>query len=156
MPFSFVVGDETWTGRLCALKAQDDSFQHIILADILAQRVEDPSFVHKDFLKYCLTQSFDVPKALMVETLAEHIRESADASVHWILVQGFPKTLGELIEFERKVSNCLGVRRRPPRLIVPRSKSRISVSTSSHQMSLSLVRSPVHPFGRPKLIQRCT
>ncbi|KAK2777113.1 ybr242w-like protein [Colletotrichum kahawae] len=112
LPIIFITGDEAWARKLCTLKAQDGSYQHTVLASVLAQRAEDPSFVHKDFLKYCLTQGFDVPKALVVETLGEHIRRSADAGPRWILLQGFPKTLSELVEFERKVQKqnfCINI-----------------------------------------------
>ncbi|KAE9566305.1 hypothetical protein CGMCC3_g17536 [Colletotrichum fructicola] len=89
LPIVFVTGDETWARKLCTLKAQDGSFQHTVLASVLAQRAEDPSFVHKDFLK-----------------------RSADAGPRWILLQGFPKTLSELVEFERKVQKqnfCINI-----------------------------------------------
>jgi putative hydrolases of HD superfamily len=50
----------------------------------------------------CLEEEVDVPIGLVVSLLEEKIEGMRDGG--WILVCGFPASLDQLLEFERKVS----------------------------------------------------
>ncbi|KAK1656973.1 hypothetical protein BDP55DRAFT_687326 [Colletotrichum godetiae] len=104
LPLIFVMGSVDHVGELCTLQARKDGFHQVCFDNALTRKSEDNTFVHAHFLKTCLAEGFEVPSTLAVEILEESIREVVgEGSSSWTLVQGFPKTLEQLQEFERKV-----------------------------------------------------
>lgn len=88
----------------CALLSQEFGFQHISLEGILREKSEDQTYLHAEFVRDCLKEEVDVPVGLVVSLLERKIEEGMNEGRRWSLVHGFPKSMEQVLEFERKVS----------------------------------------------------
>ncbi|KAL8698048.1 MAG: hypothetical protein Q9201_006784 [Fulgogasparrea decipioides] len=103
LPVIFVTGDISVYETQCALLSDEFDFQHISFKHILIKESEDQSCRDAKFLRDCLTEKADIPVSLVISILERKIEEGIEER-GWSLVYGFPQSLDQLLEFERKVS----------------------------------------------------
>ena len=96
-------GDRNACATQCALLSEEFGFHHISLEQILVGKSEDQSYRHAEFLRDCLKEKVDIPVGLVISLLESKIEEGIKEG-SWSLVRGFPESMEQLIEFERKVS----------------------------------------------------
>lgn len=96
-------GDISVCETQCALLSDAFGFQHISLKHILVEKSEDQSYRHAEFLRDCLRGEVDIPVGLVISLLERKIEEDVEKR-GWSLVCGFPTSMDQLLEFERKVS----------------------------------------------------
>jgi adenylate kinase family enzyme len=78
-------------------------FQHICLDDVLHEKSNDPTYLHAKFGKECL-EKVDIPTDLTVSLLETKINKGIREGKRWILVDEFPESVQQLLEFEEEVS----------------------------------------------------
>ena len=96
-------GDLSVCETQCALLSEEFGFQHISLEHILVEKSKDQSYRHAEFLEDCLKEEVDIPVGLVISLLERKIKEGLKER-GWSLVYGFPESMEQLLEFERKVS----------------------------------------------------
>lgn len=96
-------GDPKICETQCARLSAEFGFQHISLEQILVDKSKEESYRHADFLTDCLKDEVDVPVDLVIGLLESKIEEGMEKR-GWSFVCGFPKSMDQLLEFERKVS----------------------------------------------------
>ncbi|KAL9591379.1 MAG: hypothetical protein Q9179_007782, partial [Wetmoreana sp. 5 TL-2023] len=94
-------GDISVYETQCALLSDEFDFQHISFKHILIKESEDQSCRDAKFLRDCLTEKADIPVSLVISILERKIEEGIEER-GWSLVYGFPQSLDQLLEFERK------------------------------------------------------
>ena len=79
---------------------QGFDIEHITLDDVLREKSEDQSYPHAEFLRGSLKAEVDLPISLIIDSLEKKISEGT----RWTVVSGFPNSMEQLLEFQRKVS----------------------------------------------------
>ncbi|KAF2259147.1 P-loop containing nucleoside triphosphate hydrolase protein [Lojkania enalia] len=102
LPVIFITGALSVGATQCALLSQEFGFQHISLEGILREKSEDQTYLHAEFVRDCLKEEVDVPVGLVVGLLERKIEEGMNEGRQWSLVHGFPKSMEQVLEFERK------------------------------------------------------
>ncbi|KAM0794840.1 hypothetical protein BDR22DRAFT_814463, partial [Usnea florida] len=87
----------------CARLSEELGFQNISLEHVLAEKSKETSYRYSGLLTDCLKDEVDIPVDLVISLLESKI-EDAIQERGWSLVCGFPKSIDQLLEFERKVS----------------------------------------------------
>jgi putative hydrolase of HD superfamily len=99
-------GDLSVCETHCARLSKEFGFQHISLEHLLVEKSREQSYRWAEFLADCLREEIDVPVDLVISLLERKIVEGIEEK-GWRLVCGFPKSIEQLLEFERKVSTIL-------------------------------------------------
>lgn len=96
-------GDLSVCETQCARLSEEFGFQHISLKHLLGKKSQEQSCRWAEFLTDCLKEEVNVPVDLVISLLESKIKEGIEKR-GWSLVCGFPKSMEQLLEFERKVS----------------------------------------------------
>ena len=96
-------GDPSVCETQCARLSEEFGFHHISLEHILVEKSKEPSYRYARFLKDCLRDEVDIPVDLVISLLESKIEEAMEDR-GWSLVCGFPKSIDQHLELERKVN----------------------------------------------------
>ena len=96
-------GDPDVCETQCARLSEEFGFQNISLEHILVEKSKEPSYRYAGLLTDCLKDEVDIPVDLVISLLESKIEEAIQER-RWTLVYGFPKSIDQLLELERKVS----------------------------------------------------
>ena len=99
-------GDPNLCETQCARLSEEFGFQHISLKHILVEKSKETSYRYAEFLTDCLKDEVDIPVDLVISLLESKIEEAKEER-GWTLVCGFPKSVDQLLELERKVGIIL-------------------------------------------------
>lgn len=64
----------------------------------------DQTYSHAGFFKSCLDKKVNIPTGLAIGLLEKRIDQAIEEGKTWVLVRGFPESMDQLHEFEKKVS----------------------------------------------------
>ena len=114
-------GDPNVCETQCARLSEEFGFQHISLEHILVEKSNEISYRYAGFLTDCLKDEVDIPVDLLISLLESKIEEAIEER-GWSLVCGFPKSMDQLLELERKVS------------MIPRKRNTANSGRSKNQI----------------------
>lgn len=92
------------TKTQCDLLGKGFDFQHISLRDVFREKAADQTYLHAKFVRDCLEEEVNVPTQLAISLLELKINEGIKEGKSWSLVEEFPESLEQLLEFKKKVS----------------------------------------------------
>lgn len=99
------------TKTQCDLLCKRFNFQHISLRDVLREKAADQTYLHAKFVRDCLEEDVNVPTQLAISLLKLKINERRKEGKSWSLVEGFPESIEQILEFKKKVSKCFRMKR---------------------------------------------
>ncbi|KAE8441379.1 hypothetical protein EG329_005006 [Mollisiaceae sp. DMI_Dod_QoI] len=103
-PVIFVKGTSgVDTKTQCDLLCKGFDFQHISLRDVLREKAADQTYLHAKFVRDCLEEDVNVPTQLAISLLELKINEGRKEGKSWSLVEGFPESMEQILEFKKKV-----------------------------------------------------
>lgn len=89
-------------GTLCARLVQKFNYYHISVGELLREEQDRPGSVFGDFISKSLTNSVVVPASLTMMLLKQKVQHAVDQG-QGILIDGFPRSLSQIIAFEQEV-----------------------------------------------------
>lgn len=99
------------TKTQCDLLCKGFDFQHTSLRDVLREKAADQTYLHAKFVRDCLEEDVNVPTQLAISLLELKINEGRKEGKSWSLVEGFPESMEQILEFKKKVSKCFRMKR---------------------------------------------
>lgn len=89
-------------GTLCASLIEKFNYCHLGVGDLLREEQNTPGSVFSEFIAKCISNSVIVPPSLTMLLLKERIQQ-AQSRGQGVLVDGFPRSVGQALAFEREV-----------------------------------------------------
>lgn len=90
-------------GTQCANAAQEFDFVHISAGDLLREEAKSSDSPYKDFINKSFLNSVTIPAQLTVSLLEKRIKAERAQGKTKFLLDGFPRSVEQALEFERKV-----------------------------------------------------
>jgi UMP-CMP kinase len=94
-------------GTQCARLAQEFAFEHVSVGDLLREERDRPASFFAEFLDESFKESVAIPSPLTMSLLEKKMSAAAAKGRKKFLIDGFPGSMGELMEFETKVRSYL-------------------------------------------------
>lgn len=102
----FVIGGPgVGKGTQCALVAEQSSFEHISVGELLRLEQNNPQSVFSGFISDSFRHSVVVPAMLTMHLLETRLRRAQEQGKVGVLIDGFPRSLEQLEAFQQQV--CL-------------------------------------------------
>jgi UMP-CMP kinase len=90
-------------GTLCSHLVQEGNYEHVSVGDLLRHEQDSPESVFGDFIRSSIKHSVVVPPSLTLLLLKERVQQ-IQASGKGVLIDGFPRSIGQIAAFEKEVS----------------------------------------------------
>ena len=71
---------------------------------MLREKADDPTYLHAKFVRDCLEEEVNVPTQLAISLLEWKINKGILEEKRWSLLDGFPESIDQILEFKEKVS----------------------------------------------------
>jgi UMP-CMP kinase len=103
-PIVFIIGGPgVGKGTLCSHLVQEGNYEHVSVGDLLRHEQDSPESVFGDFIRSSIKHSVVVPPSLTLLLLKERVQQ-IQASGKGVLIDGFPRSIGQIAAFEKEVS----------------------------------------------------
>ncbi|KIV98444.1 uncharacterized protein PV09_09742 [Verruconis gallopava] len=90
-------------GTQCKMLAKDLGFCHLSAGDLLRNEANDPESPYADFINESMRKSVLIPPQLTTQLLKREITRALDEGKERFLLDGFPRSLDQLHDFELKI-----------------------------------------------------
>jgi UMP-CMP kinase len=90
-------------GTQCAKAALEFDFVHICAGDLLRDEASSPASPWKDFIPKSIEHSVLIPAQLTYSLLEKRMNASTAEGKTRFLLDGFPRSVEQALEFEKKV-----------------------------------------------------
>jgi hypothetical protein len=92
-------------GTQSMLLAKEFGFRHISVGDLLRDEAARPTSPYKDFIPESIERSILLPAQLTTQLLSQAIGDMRGQERSMFLLDGFPRSVGQAVDFESKVSS---------------------------------------------------
>ncbi|KAF2633000.1 cytidylate kinase [Macroventuria anomochaeta] len=92
-------------GTQCSLLAEEFGLHHISVGDLLRVEAARPESPYRDFIPESIRKSILLPAQLTTQLLQQAIVQARSQEKHNFLLDGFPRSIAQVVDFEDKISN---------------------------------------------------
>lgn len=90
-------------GTQCSRLAGEYDFHHISVGDLLRQEARDPSSPYSAFIAESIQKSILIPASFTTQLLSEEMSRAQAQGKRRFLLDGFPRSVEQALDFEAKV-----------------------------------------------------
>lgn len=91
-------------GTHCTRLAEELKIQHVSVGDLLRDSANSDAAIHKAIIEERMLEGLLVPNHIVQDTLEEYLVHSVREGKTCFLVDGFPRSVEQAVEFKTRVS----------------------------------------------------
>ncbi|KZM26469.1 ATP binding [Ascochyta rabiei] len=91
-------------GTQCSFLAKEFGLHHISVGDLLRVEAARPESPYRDFIPESIQKSILLPAQLTSQLLQEAMGQARSQGKHAFLLDGFPRSIAQVVDFEDKIS----------------------------------------------------
>ena len=99
----FSGGPGVGKGTQCTLLAKEFGFHHISVGELLREEGRSPTSPYRDFIPESIKKSVLLPAQLITQLLKREMGEARAKGKYQFLLDGFPRSVEQALDFELKV-----------------------------------------------------
>lgn len=90
----------------CTLLAEEFDLHHISVGDLLRDEAKRTTSPYRDFIPESIEKSVLLPAQLTTQLISQEINRVQAQGKRGVLLDGFPRSVAQAVDFEHKVTNC--------------------------------------------------